>query len=59
MDFDVVVPPLMMFTLLAALIFAIASAKRTRDQRHDPKHHASSMATDGSSQYAKKPGALE
>ena len=59
MDLNFLVPLLMMFTLLAGLIFALVSAKRTRDQQHDPKHHASSMATDGSSHRPEKPDALE
>ena len=59
MDFDFLIPLLMMFTLLAGLIFALVSAKRTRDQQHDRRHSASSMATDGSAHRAEKPGALE
>ena len=59
MDANFLVPLLMMFTLLAGLIFALVSAKRTQDQRRDPKHSASSMATDGSEHRAEKPGALE
>lgn len=59
MDFNFLVPLLMMFTLLAALVFALVSKRKTENKLHDPKDPNSSLATDGAEHRAKNPGPLE
>ena len=59
MNADFLVPLLAMVTLLAGLIFAILSAKRTKDQQHDPNRPTSSLGPEGSKHGAEIPGHLE
>lgn len=49
MDVHFFLPLLAMFTLLAAVVFAMRGAKKVEERRHDPSKPASSLAPDGDS----------
>ena len=59
MDYDFLLPLLAMVTLLAGLIFAILSARKTQAQQRDPNRPTSSLGPDGSKKGAEIPGHLE
>lgn len=46
MDFSFIVPLLALGTLLAVCVFAMVSAARTEQRRHDPNAPVSSLAKD-------------
>ncbi len=47
MDFNVLLPPLAMFTFLGALIFSLINKKQTEDRKKDNSIAPSSLAADG------------
>ena len=46
MDATILVPALFVVTLVAVIIFAMASAKKTRERRSDPDATKSTLASD-------------
>lgn len=49
MDFAYIIPLLALFTLLAVIVFAIMSKKKTEDRLHDSSAPKSTLAPDASS----------
>ena len=47
MDYSWIVPLLALVTMLAVLIFALASKARIEERRHDPNAPKSTLAKDG------------